>query len=86
MNNTFHQLPSRVRTAFVIVAPSAIVVIGVWLVCLAVLMLAANPFQPNLIIMMGGIMAVVTMALVTIVLIARPTSTRQDSDPSSPEL
>ncbi len=86
MKDTFQKPRCKVRTAFVVLVPAGILIIGVWLACMAALVLAADPFQPNLIIMIGGTAAVVAMALVTIMLIDRPKETSNGHGPPSTEL
>ena len=85
MKDTFQKSRSRVRTVLSVVAPSAILFIGVWLVCLAAIVLSGNPFDPNLIVMIGGTAVIVTVALVAIVSIGRRRATGPDSR-DSPEV
>ena len=59
----------------IVVAPSAILLVGLWLVGIAAFLLSEVPFEPNWIIMMFGIPIVVTMALATIIFIDRPRET-----------
>jgi hypothetical protein len=80
MKDTFRKPRSKVCTAFVMVAPSAILVVGVWFVCIAAFLLAEDPFEPNWIIVMGGIVVVVGIALATIVLTDRSKATSKGHD------
>ncbi len=71
MKDTLQMPRSRFRTVFVVVAPSVIFLIGGWLVGIASFMLSEDPFQPNLMIMVGGTVVVVTMAVGAIIFIDR---------------
>ncbi len=59
------------RKAIVIVAPSVIVIVGVWLGSVAGLMLVNDPFESGLVVMSGGSAVAVTAALVVSLLINR---------------
>ena len=85
MNDSFHKPRSRFRTAFVVVAPSAILLIGVWLVYMAAFMLSDVSFEPNWIIMMVGIVVVVTMALVVMIFIDRPNEASKGPEQPPPD-
>ena len=74
-----------VRTVFVVVAPAGILIIGLWLVGVAAFVLAANPFEPNWIVMMGGIAVVVAMALVAIIIVDRPGNASEGHKPPPTE-
>jgi hypothetical protein len=67
------------RTVLIIIAPSAILFIGCWLVGMAAFVLLQGPFLPSMIIMVGGTAVVVTIALVALVFIDRPKETGVDS-------
>jgi hypothetical protein len=75
VKHTVNKPRSWFLTVLVVVAPSAILLVGLWLVCMAAFLLSELPFEPNWIIMMFGIAMVVTMALVTIIFIDRPRET-----------
>ena len=85
MKDTFYKPRSKLRTVFVVVAPSGILLIGTWLVCMAAFMLSEVPFEPNWIIILVGMLVVLTMALFTIVFIARGKETVKGPGQPSPE-
>jgi hypothetical protein len=62
---------SRLRTAILILAPSAIGIAGVWLASVAGLALVKDRLESGLMIMVGGTALAVTAALGVIVLIDR---------------
>jgi hypothetical protein len=79
MQDTFQKPRSRVRTLLIVLAPSAIFFIGGWRVCLAAIVLPENPFEPDLIVMIGGTVVIVTVTLVAIFSIGRHGATGPDS-------
>ena len=62
---------SSLRTAIIIVAPSAFVIVGVWLGSAAGLVLLKDSFDSGLLIMIGGTAVAVTASLGVILLIDR---------------
>jgi hypothetical protein len=63
---------SKFRTALVVVAPSAIFVVGTLLVSIAALPTSEAAFEPNWILLLGGVPFVVTLALAAILSVDRP--------------
>jgi len=55
------------RTVLLVIAPSAILLIGSWLSGVATVILSENPFQPSLPIIFGGLAIAVTAALLVAV-------------------
>jgi hypothetical protein len=86
VKHTFNKPRSRFLTVLVVVAPSAILLVGVWLVCTAAFLLSEVSFEPNWIIMMLGIVIVVTMALVTTIFIDRSSETGNGRGQHPPDL
>jgi hypothetical protein len=55
------------RTVLLVIAPSAILLIGTWLSGAAAVVFSENPFEPNVVIMFGGFAVIVTVALLVAV-------------------
>jgi hypothetical protein len=86
MKDTFQKPRTRFRTVLIVVAPSAILFIGVSLICVSAIVLSGNPFNPNPIVMFGGTAVIVTVVLVAILSIGRHRAEGPDSgDPPAVE-
>jgi hypothetical protein len=79
MKNTFQKSRSKLRTVLMVVAPSAVVFIGLPLAGMASLVILADPFHPSVFVLIGAAAVAVTAALVTVLQVDR----RSRIDPKS---
>jgi hypothetical protein len=72
MKDAFESGRSKFRMALIGIAPSAIFIIGRSLVNIAALATPGAAFEPNWIVLLGGMLFVVTLALAAILSVDRP--------------
>ena len=85
MKDAFQTGRSKLRTALIVVVPSAILIVGTSLVSMAALATSEAAFELNWIIWVGGFVVVLTMALVTIIFIDRPKRPGRGHEQPSPD-
>jgi hypothetical protein len=72
MIDAFQKARSKFRTALIVVAPSAIFIVGTSLVSIAALATSEAAFEPNWIVLPSGMLFVVTLGLAAILSVDRP--------------
>jgi cytochrome c-type biogenesis protein CcmH/NrfF len=74
------------RTVLLVIAPSAILLVGSWLTGAAAFVFSENPFEPNVVIMFGGFAVIVTVALLVAVFSLNRTKERAPGSDDPPSL